>query len=434
MWRGGSRMPKLTKRVIDEMSASTNEVILWDDALRGFGVRIQPTGIKSFLVQYRNAGARSRRMTLGRYGVLTVDEARKMARQILATVARGLDPVADKQSHREAPTVDKLVERYLSDHVDRHNSESMGKETRRLIERHVAPSLGKLKANGVTRSDVLKLHRAMNATPRQANFVLSILSKMFNLAEIWAIRPDHSNPCRGVPRYPETTRERFLSTDELHRLGRTLEIAEAEGLPWIIKASGSVLKHLPKNDANHRSPISPQAINIIRLLLLTGARRSEIVTLCWNHVDTELCKIALPDRKGGARRAHPVSTASLDILKTITPVDKSPWVFPRLNDVDRHVSVEVVENAWQRIRTHAGLPDVRLHDLRHTVGTYAGQAGVNAFLVRDLLRHKTAITTNRYVNKDDDPIRGISNLVGERIQAGLAGSTSSVVIPLKVKN
>lgn len=420
-------MPKLTKRVLDEARAPDGETILWDENLRGFGVRLQPSGIKSFLVQYRNAGGRSRRMTLGRYGVLTVDEARKRAREVLAAVAKGNDPVADKQSHRTAPTFAELTKQYLTEHVDRRNAATTAKEVRRVLDRDVLPALGSMKAINVTRADILKLHRSMSDRPRHANLVVSILSKVFNLAEIWSIRPAGSNPCKSIPRYPENSRERFLSADELGRLGRAMALAESEGLPWVVKPDAKG-KHLPKDTETHRSAVCREAINIIRLLLLTGARRGEIVSLQWDHVDLDRQTIALPGRKGGARRAHPVSTAAIELLKGINAVDGSPWVFPRPLDSKHHVSVEVVSNAWQRIRRHAGLDDARLHDLRHTVGTYAGQAGVNAFLVRDLLRHKTTLTTNRYVNRDDSPLRDISDHVGERILAGLSGIPSGRAI------
>lgn len=426
-------MPKLTKRVLDEARASDGEAILWDESLRGFGVRLQPSGVKSFLVQYRNAGGRSRRLTLGRYGVLTVDEARKRAREVLVAVAKGGDPVADKQSHRKADTFDELVKRYLTDHVETKNAEKTRKEIERLLKRDVLPRLGSLKAANVTRDDVLKLHRSMRDRPRMANITLSVLSKIFNLAEIWSIRPERSNPCKGVPPYKENSRERFLNADELGRLGQSIALAESEGLPWAVK-EGAKIKHLPKDADTFRTLVCKEAISIIRLLLFTGARRGEIISLRWEHVDMSRRTLALPERKGGARRAYPVSAAALDLLKEVKAVEGSPWVFPRPRDSSRHVAAEVVWNAWQRIRHHAALDDVHLHDLRHTVGTYAGQAGVSAFIVRDLLRHSSSITTNRYVNRQDDPVRDISDHVGERILAGLSGVQSAEVIPLTAKD
>ncbi|PHP64541.1 integrase, partial [Zhengella mangrovi] len=411
-------MPNLTKRVVDGAKPAAKPVYLWDDQVKGFGLLVLPSGTKSFVLQYRNGSGRSRRFTIGRYGTFTPDEARKAAREALHLVSKGGDPMADKSALRSAPDVSAVLDRYLDDYVKQRNAKSTQAEAERVIEKHIRPRLGKLKVAAVTPSDVARLHQAMARTPRQANHVLSIISKAFNLAEVWGLRSRNSNPVHGIERYPENHRERFLSAPELQRLGATLIEAETDGLPWVIKANGS--KHLPKDANQQRTSVNPGALAVIKLLLFTGARLSEILTLRWEHVDMQADMLALPDRKGGGRRPHPVSTYALEILERLSPVDGSPWVFPRDRDVSRHLTKEVLENAWQRIRHHAGIPDVRLHDLRHTVGTYAGQAGGNAFIVRDLLRHKNTAMTNRYVNRDDDPVRAMANDVSNRIASELA--------------
>jgi integrase len=247
------------------------------------------------------------------------------------------------------------------------------------------------------------------------------LSKAFNLAEEWGLRPENSNPCRRVRRYKENARERFLSTDELSRLGSALEDAETIGLPWRLN-DGAKGKHRAAAE-KQRAKINPGALATIRLLVFTGARVSEILQLRWADVDLEGGTLALPERKGGPRRRHPVSAAAIEIIQQLPRVEGSPWTLPAPTNSDNHLSIEVVENAWQRLRAHAGLDDVRLHDLRHTVGTIAAQTGVNAFAVRDLLRHSNTAMTNRYVNRDADPIRALSTAVGERIAAALAGKT-----------
>jgi integrase len=360
-------------------------------------------------------------MVLGRYGVLTVDEARQQARQVLADATRGIDAAGDRQSRRREPTMEQVFDRYLEDHVEVHNAEKTGRQIRKLLERVVRPQIGTIKASGLTRKDVLKLHAHMRETPRQANLALSVVSKACNLAELWGWMPPASNPCRGIKRYPENERERFLTAEELGRLGGALEEAATIGLPW--KASDPAkrkVKHLPSESAR-RTKVNANALAAIRLLLLTGARLSEVLSLQWDHVDDRAGTIALPSRKGGVRRSHPVSAPALQILQGLKIVSSGKWVLPRIGNEDAHVSAEVVENAWQRIRARAQIEDVRLHDLRHTVGTYASQSGVNAFVVRDLLRHQGIAITSRYANRDADPIRAVSEAVGERIAEGLKG-------------
>ncbi|KZL05564.1 site-specific integrase [Pseudovibrio sp. Ad26] len=414
-------MPNVTKRTVDAAKPTTKKYFVWDGKLSGFGLQVMPTGRKTFIVQYRTLEGRSRRMTLGKYGELTPDQARGQAVDVLAKVRNGEDPTVNRKIIRNAPTVDDLLDMYLSEHVEVHNKPKSLVEIRRILERCVRKPLGKAKLASVTRQDISKLHRSMRRTPRQANHVLAIISKAFNLAEVWGLRPEHSNPVRLVKRYKENERDRFLSGDELQRLGKTLELAEKEGLPWIIKASPENHKHLRHDIEKRRTPVNPMALYCLKLLLYTGARLMEIASLEWKHVDFEEGAIALPSKKGDGRKPHPVSGNVLDILSDIPRLDGSPYVLARINDPTRHITKELVENAWQRVRHHADIPDVRIHDLRHTVGTFAAQSGSNAFLISHLLRHRNVTITNRYVNHDAHPIRVLSETVGERIEAGLKG-------------
>jgi integrase len=424
-------MPKITKRTIDALPPDAPRQIVWDSELKGFGLIALPSGVRSFFVQYRNETGRQRRLTLGRYGVLTVDQARKAAQQALAGVSEGKDPLAARQTHRDAPTVSRLLDRYLAEHVEVHNGERTATEVRGLIERHIRAGLGALKTSSVTRQDIAKFHRSLERAPRSANIALTILSKAFNLAELWGIRPEGSNPCLRIPRFPENSRERFLSAEELANFGRVFEEAETIGLPWQ-EREGAKAKHRSKEE-NRRTPIGARTLAALKLLLFTGARLSEILELQWAHIDLERGTIALPGRKGGGRQAHPVSTMALAIIAELGKVEGSPWIFPAPRDLEKHLSLSVVENAWRRIRDRAGAPDVRIHDLRHTIGTYASQTGVNAFGVRDLLRHATIAMTGRYANRDADPIRSVSEAVGARVAAGLSGGAGGEVVPLKPK-
>ncbi len=326
----------------------------------------------------------------------------------------------------------------LDDYVEKHLMVENAKRTRQsalsAVNRHIRPALGAFKVAGVTRQDVARLHRRMVDTPRQANLTLAVLSKAFSLAEEWGWRPEGSNPCRRVPRFDEVERERFLSADELARLGRAIEEAETVGLPWRENAAAKA-KHRPKEE-NRRTLINPRALAAVKLLLFTGARLSEILELKWNQVDFERGFLALPGRKGGARRDHPVSSMALAILADLPRVKlsggrESPWVLPAPLDASKPLSPSVASTAWQGLRARAEIEDVRLHDLRHTAGTFVSQTGANAFLVRDFLRHKTLAMTNRYANRDDDPVRAVSESVGRRIAAGLSGAAPGEVVAFK---
>lgn len=416
-----SPVPKLTKRAIDEAKPAADRLFLWDSELRGFGLVIQPSGTRTFIVQYRNAAGRPRRMTLGRYGVLTVDEARIRARAALTDVASGEDPMGDKRAYREAPTLNDLFDRYLEEHVAAHNAASTAKDVEAMLKSHLRPRIGSIKVNDFKLSDAAKLHGALRATPRRANHVLAVLSKALALAEVWGLRPVNSNPCASVARFPENQRKRFLNASEIERLGAALREAETLGLPWLIKAPAS--KHLPA-DEERRTLLSWQVVGAVRLLLLTGARLSEILGLQWSHIDLAARTIALPDRKGGTRVPHPVNDAAFSVLEALPRSKGVIHVFPRADDPKRHASREALEGAWARLRWRAEIEDVRLHDLRHTVGTYASQAGVSSFIVRDLLRHSNITMTGRYANFDADPVRNVSNIVGHRIINSLKPKTN----------
>jgi integrase len=405
-------MSKLTKKSVDDANTLPKPYLLWDGELRGFGLLVLPSGVKTYILQYRNEARRSRRLTIGRHGALTVGDAREIAREATVAVAKGNDPVASKQNYREAPTVSELLERYLSDHVIPHNAESTQKDIRVITDKKLRPSLGNIKVNDLTRADVAKLHNAMKNTPRRANYVLAVFSKALSLAELWGLRAQNSNPCIGIKRYPENHRTRFLRQDELGLLIEAMNEAETIGLPWNVEGNSS--KHLAK-EPHQRTQLSWQVIGALRLLLLTGARLSEITLLKWSDIDFVLLTIALPKFKGKKREPFPATAAALDILKSLPRVKGSALVFPRNSDKAVPISKEVMESAWQRLRWRAQIEDVHIHDLRHTVGTYAAQAGVSGFIVRDLLRHANISTTGRYANFDANPVREVANIVGERI-------------------
>ncbi len=396
-------MVKITKRAVGEAAATGKLHTLWDDTLKGFGLRITPGGVKSYVIVYRNAHRRQRWMTIGRAGVLTPDEARGQARQLLAAVHRGEDPAADRQERVKSIDMNAMLDKYVAEHVRIHNKNSSRIEVERILKNHIRPRVGRLKVSDVHRSDLMRLHHDMRNTPRTANYARAILSKAFNLAEQWGLRPEGSNPCLHVPKYPEVKRERFLSSDEIARLGAVLAQAES--------ASDEQLS----------------VVQAVRLLILTGCRLSEILNLRWTDVDAAAGVLCLPDTKTGAR-VHSVGAPVLALLEEMAESSESDWVVPHPGDHDQSLQKSTIEKAWRRMRVKAELQDVRLHDLRHTLGTHAASHGANAFLIRDKLGHADVRTTDRYVNRDNAPLRELS----DRVEADLLSSLARGA--LKSKN
>ena len=212
---------KLTKTTVEAIPPGSRDAYGWDTTVRGFGVKVTPRGARIYLLKYR-AGGNQRWLTIGRHGEITAEEARTKATKLRAAIADGKDPARLRDDAATALTVDELADRYLAEHALPHKKPSSVEEDRRNLALHVRPDLGPLKARDVTRQDILRLHHKLRATPFAANRVRSLLSKMFELAEAWGIRPEASNPCRRVPKYAERSRERFLSMDELNRLGHEI--------------------------------------------------------------------------------------------------------------------------------------------------------------------------------------------------------------------
>ncbi len=413
---------KLTKRSVESLPAAATAIIWYDDKLAGFGVRIMPTGRRFYFARYRNKHGRSRWFTIGEHGRVTAEAARTMAQRILQTVAvDGSDPSGEREAFRAAPSFSDLLNRYIVEHVERRNRPRTQSAFKSIVERDIRPALGHLKVASITRQDMHRFHAARSGTPRQANLILAICSKAFSLAELWEMRPEGSNPCSRIERYLENHRERFLSAEELGRLGVTLRQAETIGLP--ARAARP----------DHRTLYRRDTTAAIELLLFTGCRLSEIVNLRWQQIDFDAGTIALPETKSGRPQVVTMNAPARQVLKVLEANKASDWVLPSASNARRPLSATVLETAWGRIRTAALLGDVRLHDLRHTVGTYAGQSGANAFLVRDLLRHKNLAMTGRYVNRADDPVRTLSDQVGERISAAMTGRPRAEIVPLKIE-
>ena len=386
-------MPKLTKRHVDAAEIHTADYFIWDDALAGFGLRVLPSGRKGYMVQYR-VGRRSRRISLGSTSVLTCEQARTRAIAIIAAARSGEDPAAKRDADRQAITVKELAQRFDAEHVSVRVKESTAKGYRRLLDRTILPALGRHRVTEVTRADIAKLHHDQRHIPYEANRCLEVISKMFSLAEMWGFRPDGTNPRKHIKKYTEQKRERFLSPGELKRVGEVLREMESEGIELA------------------------SAIAATRLLILTGCRLSEIMTLKWAHVDVAAKALRLADSKTGAKVVH-LGQPAIDVLAKIVRVAQNPWVIVGAKSGARLTDLQPF---WQRVRARAGLKDARIHDLRHTFASTAVMSGHGLPMIGKLLGHTQVQTTARYAHLAADPIRSAAESVSGRIAASLSAA------------
>jgi len=373
-------MGKITKRSVEALAVKSSEYFFWDDQIPGFGVRVSPRGKKVYVIQYRNGG-RTRRMGLGSHGTITPNQARDLAREKLGSVAQGQDPSGTLQRERRAPNVSALCERFMDEHVALRCKPSTQSEYRRCCDIFIKPKIGGHRVQDVTRVDVGELHHNLRTKPYQANRVLGVISKMFNLAEVWGLRPDGSNPTRHVQKYPERKRERFLSPEEIETLWSTLDH---------VVTRGEVTLHVAA---------------AFKLLLLTGCRLSEIQKMRWSYIRGNV--LWLPDAKTGPRRVL-LSASALRLLGELERLDGNPHVIAGTVEA-QHITD--LQKPWRRIRKEAGLDDVRIHDLRHTYASLAAMAGHSLHMIGKLLGHTQAQTTARYAHLADAVTREAANEV-----------------------
>lgn len=372
----GGIMPteKLTKRVIDAAKPTTTDLMIWDTEVKGFGFKLTPSGHRSFVYLYRGPDGKQRKPTLGRFGSLTVDQAREQARKLAYQVSTGRDPSLERQQKRSAPKVSELCDRFLEEHVRPKNKEKSANNTEGIIRNKIIPQLGNFRVEDLKRADISKFHSSLHETPYLANRCLACLSKMLNLAEVWGLRPEGTNPCRRVEKFPEEPKNRYLSGDEVGRLAEVL--------------------------ARHESK-SPYLVAAIRLLILTGLRQSEVRTLQWSFIDLDAGRIHLPETKTG-QHAIPITDQVRATLATIPRVSGNPWVIVGRGPDAPHQDMQPF---WQKVRREAGLDDVRLHDLRHSFASFALAGGTSLAVIGKLMGHKNQSTTARYAHLADDVVR-----------------------------
>jgi integrase len=388
---------KITKRTVDQLSRTECDSILWDTEIKGFGVRCRRSGAKHYLLKTR-VGGRQRWLTIGRHGSpWTPDKARLEVLRLLGLKAAGHDPALARDRHKGAITIAALGTRFLSEYVTQHCKPRTAEEYQRAVERYINPIIGRQRIADLTRADVTRLHHHFRDRPYQANRALAVLSKMMNLAEAWGLRSDGSNPVRHVKKYREDKRERYLTGQELQQLGAAL------------------------TDAQTKRTESPFAIAAIGLLVLTGARLTEILTLRWAHVDLENGVLRLPDSKTGAKLIY-LNDAATKLLRTMPRIQGNHYVIAGKKAGARLVNLQ---KTWRRIRARACLENVRIHDLRHSFASVAVGAGMSLPMIGKLLGHTQPATTARYAHLAPDPMKAASELVGNAISTAM-GKTNAV--------
>ena len=422
-------MPRLTKQLLDGATANAldGEVFLWDADVKGFGVRIKPTGVKSYVLKYRIA-TRTRRYTISKVGSpYTVEEARHIAADMLRGIHAGHDPMQVKATARQALTLGELADLYLAEGpAEKPNKKASSWVTDSSnINRHIRPLLGRKLAKSLTQADIARFQADVASgktaadlkTKKQGRAIvrggkstaarsLAVLGATLQFAVARGILT--ANPAKGVKLLRSERKERFLSEIEIARLADILAQMEVEGL-------------------------NKNAASAIRLLLLTGCRKDEILSARWEYVDFEQQCLRLPDSKTGAK-VVPLAAAALAIFAALPRPDSDGWIFParrppkgmgrlKTNIAPGHYTG--LQKAWENIRDRAGLPGLRLHDLRHSFASFAVADGATLFMVGKVLGHKQTRTTEIYAHLAADPVRAVADRAANRITNAMRGNKAA---------
>jgi integrase len=349
---------------------------------------VLPSGRATYVIQYRNAAHIQKRLKLDVHGPITAEEARELAKKHFATVAQGIDPVAEKKNVRNLSTMNDLV----ADYFERHGQQKRPKsllEDKKLLKNIILPVLGGHKVAHITRRDIENLHRCHEKTPYQANRALALLSKMLSLAVSWGWRND--NPAQGIRKYQEEKRDRWLDDEELQRL-------------WI------VLDQYPHHLTAY----------VFKFLLLTGARKGEALNATWDQFDLEKGIWTKPSHltKQNKKEYLPLSDKTVELLHALKKLSpsllskQSKYLFPgRVKDEP----LKEIKTFWHSVIKKANLENVRIHDLRHTHASHLVSSGLSLSIVGKLLGHTQASTTQRYAHLADEPLRKATEMFGSKL-------------------
>jgi len=391
---------KLSKKMIDAFKATGKLEYLWDAEVKGFGVVITPAGSKSFILNYRNQDNRSRRKTIGKYGKLTVEQARDIARDLTYRIAKGDDPVQKDEWQRSQPTFEEVAKRFLDDHSAIRSRPATHASNVQILAHMLIPHFGKMKIRSIERKDIYDYLAKNRQRPIGANRSLACMSSIMSKAELWGYRDRNSNPCFGVERFPENRRERFLSEQEFAALESAMQRAE---------------RNLTE---------SPHVLAMFRIMMHTGCRPGEARYLKWDYVDLTNRVIRLPKEATKEKRPKTLFITPYieGVLKNIRRMEGNPYVI--VSERNDGKPIADVKKPWDRIKKAAGITtELHLHDLRHSHASMANALGYSLPMIGALLGHTQAQTTLRYAHLATDHLRQAAEDISNRI-AGVAKTTS----------
>ena len=374
---------KLTKRTIEGLSykgSGSSFYAIWDSKTPGFGVRIFPTGKKSFILKYRIRG-RQRIFTIGPVGILTLDQARNKALKLAGAILDGHDPMEEKNI--KGKTIRDLCSAYLEQHAKPHKKSWREDESR--IRRYVIPAWSNRDVRSINRTDVEVLfNKVGKRSIYEANHLIRLLSTLFNKAIVWGYIQGNS-PASGIPKFKEIKRDRWVTPQELPRLAKAID----EHSNIYIRAA-------------------------LWLYLLTGVRKSELLRAKWEDIDFDRKEMRLPETKAGRIHYVPLSEEAIAILRNIPEEKGNPYVFPGNREGWHLVNID---KPWRKIRKIADVMDVHLHDLRRTVGSWLAQSGNSILVIQKALNHSNIETSLIYARMSEDPVRRAMEEYGKQLMA-----------------